>query len=156
MVVDCDVALIVGRELLGYPKKLGEIDWTLAGNSIHGVATRRGTELISMRGTLGAVVENAPPILGRPHRNVRTSLGVAIPTMIAFTPREEPIYVREAFLDVKIGGSERDPLHEMGFGRVLRSRLHRVNLKASPRGLPIPIRAVSPYWHLKQWLLRAH
>ncbi len=153
MIVDDDVALITGRELCGYPKKLGEIDWNHQGDRIHGVASRRGAELITMRGTLGARVASAPPMLGRPHRNVRASMGIAIPKLLAFTPKEVPIEVREADLTLQIGGSERDPLHEMGLGRVRRSLLHRVNLGG--RMPPVPLHAVSPLWHLKQWLFRA-
>jgi acetoacetate decarboxylase len=154
MLVDDDVALILGRELLGYPKKMGEIDWAIDGDNIRGIASRRGAELISMEGTLGERVTNPPPMLGRPHRNVRSSLGLALPKVLAFTPHETPIEVRHAKLSVKISGSERDPLSDLGFGRVLRSYLHRVNIAA--RGLPIPIRTVSPLWYMRQWLLRAH
>lgn len=154
MLVDDDVALIVGRELLGYPKKLGEIDWSLSGDGIHGVASRRGSTLITMRGTLGPPVVDAPKILGKPHRNVRASMGLAMPKLVAFTPSETPIEVREASLTLEIGASERDPLCEMGLGKVRRSLLHRVNLRGG--GIPVPVHAVSPYWYLTQLLLRGH
>ena len=154
MLVDDDVALIVGRELLGYPKKLGEFQWDHDGDRIHSVAHRRGHELISIEGTLGERIAAPPPILGRPHRNVRASSGIAIPKVIAFTPRERVIEVRHANVEVRIGGSERDPLHEMGFGKVLSARLHRVDLGA--RMLPIPVAAVSPFSFLRYLLLRSH
>lgn len=154
MLVDDDVALILGRELLGYPKKLGTIDFRIDGDRISGVASRRGTELVRMEGTLEGEVADPPPMLGRPHRNVRSSMGLAVPKVIAFTPRETPISVRRAKLDVTIGGSERDPLSELGFGRVREAYLHRVNLAASFP--PIPVAGVSPAWYLRQWLLRAH
>src|SRR5512140_1453834 len=66
MLVDDDVALITGRELLGYPKKLGEIAWKIDGDAISGVATRRGAELVRMKGTLREEIANPPPVLGRP------------------------------------------------------------------------------------------
>jgi acetoacetate decarboxylase len=162
MLVDDDVALVTGRELLGYPKKMGEIDWSLPvhpgganreGDRIHGVASRRGTVLIRQEGTLGGLVTGAPPVLGRPHRNVRTSMGLALPKMIAFTPEETPIAVREVDVKLSVNGSERDPLHEMGLGRVRRTLLYRVNLGG--KTLPIPIHAVPPVWNLKQLLLRS-
>src|SRR5688572_15965046 len=53
MLVDDDVALILGRELLGYPKKLGEFEWELDGDRISASVTRRGHKLVTMRGTLG-------------------------------------------------------------------------------------------------------
>ncbi len=154
MIVDDDVALILGRELLGYPKKMGEIDLHRDGDRISAVARRRGAELVRMEGTLGAHVVDPPPMLGRPHRNVRASLGLSVPKLIAFTPREQQIEVRRAALDVKVGGSERDPLHELGFGRIRSAHLHRVNLAANLP--PIPVSPVSPLWFMRQWLLRAH
>jgi acetoacetate decarboxylase len=154
MIVDDDVALILGRELLGYPKKLGAIDFTIEGDRVSAVASRRGAELVRMEGTLGERVASPPPMLGRPHRNVRSSLGLSMPKVIAFTPREEAIEVRRADVLVRIGGSERDPLSDLGFGRVLEAYLHRVKLGAT--FLPVPVSAVSPLWFLRQCLLRAH
>src|SRR5262249_15454352 len=116
MIVDDDVALIVGRELLGYPKKLGQIAFDLNGDKIRGGAGRGGPELLRREGPLGERVADPPPMLGRPHRNVRASMGPALPTILAFTPREAPIEVRRAELAVSVGSSERDPLAEMGFG----------------------------------------
>ena len=154
MLVDDDVALILGRELLGYPKKLGELAWQLDGNAIRATATRRGHTLLTMTGTLGEVLAAPPPILGRPHRNIRASIGIALPKLIAFSPKERVREVRAATLDVQITGSPRDPLHEMGFGRVRAARLHRVDLGGS--WPPLPIAAVSPLAYAKQLLLRSH
>jgi acetoacetate decarboxylase len=154
MIVDDDVALIVGRELLGYPKKLGTIELQIRGEEIRGIASRRGAELVRMEGTLGERVSDPPPMLGRPHRNIRSSLGLALPKVVAFTPKEEPIEVRRVDARVQIGSSERDPLGELGFGRVVSAYLHRVNLGA--RGVPLPCAPVSPIRFLRDWLLRAH
>jgi acetoacetate decarboxylase len=154
MIVDDDVALILGRELLGYPKKLGEISFEIDGDRIRGVAGRRGSELIRMEGRLGDRLADPPPMLGRPHRNVRSSMGLAIPKVLAFTPREHPLEVRRAELDIRFGSSERDPLSELGFGAVRAAYLHRVNLGAA--SLPLPCAPVSPVWALRHWLLRAH
>jgi acetoacetate decarboxylase len=154
MIVDDDVALILGRELLGYPKKIGQIAFDLKGDAIRGVAERRGTELLRMEGTLCERVADPPPMLGRPHRNLRTSIGLALPTIVAFTPREVPIEVRRAELTVRVGNSERDPLGEMGFGPVRASYLHRVKLGAS--GIPLPCALVSPLWALRTLLLRTY
>jgi acetoacetate decarboxylase len=152
MVVDDDVALILGRELLGYPKKLGVIELSIDGDRIRGVASRRGVELIRMTGTLHERIDDPPPFLGRPHRNVRSVLGVALPKIVAFTPREVPIEVRRAEVEIQIAGSERDPLSDLGFGRVLGARLHRVNLAAG--GVPLPCAGVSPLAFLDHALLR--
>jgi acetoacetate decarboxylase len=157
MIVDDDVALIVGRELLGYPKKLGEISWQHEGDRVEGVASRRGAALIQMRAVLGDIVRDAPPILGRPHRNVRASMGISVPWLLSFTPREAPIEVRRAQLDLQVGGSARDPLHELACGDVRAAYLHRVNL-GSPgvSSFPHPIGVASPRHYLRNLLLRTH
>jgi acetoacetate decarboxylase len=154
MLVDDDVALIVGRELLGYPKKLGEFGWHLDGEEISACASRRGHTLLTMTGTLGERIASPPPILGRPHRNIRASAGIALPKIIAFSPKERVCEVRGVALDMRIMGSPRDPLHEMGFGRVTAARLHRVDLGGSLP--PLPIAAVSPLAYAKHLLLRSH
>jgi len=154
MLVDDDVALIVGRELLGYPKKIGTISWTKTDDKISAVASRRDSVLLSMTGTLGDVVHEPPPMLGVPHRNVRASLGLAMPWIVAFTPKESVIEVRRAELDVQIGDSERDPLAELGIGRVLESRLHRVNLGRGT--LPRPVGVASPFAYARNLLTRIY
>jgi acetoacetate decarboxylase len=154
MLVDDDVALILGRELLGYPKKLGVIDVSFEGDRVSSSVSRRGAPLFEMEGTLGARVADPPPVLARPHRNVRGSLGLALPKVIAFTPRERVLEVRHAELMVRVTGSTRDPIGELGLGRVLASRLHRVDLGGALP--PVPVGLASPLWFLRQCLLRAH
>ncbi|PQP20831.1 acetoacetate decarboxylase family protein [Rhodococcus opacus] len=144
MIVDDDVALIIGRELLGYPKKLGQIDWTLTDTDIHAEAGRRGHTLLTMGGRLGAVIADPPPILARPHRNVVGLTGLFPSWLLAFTPRESVVEVRRIEdLTLQIRGSERDPLDQMGIGQVIEARLHRVDLPGV-RVPPIPIRPLTP------------
>jgi acetoacetate decarboxylase len=153
MIVDDDVALIAGRELLGYPKKLGSFTWSLDGDRIATTASRRDHVLITMTGTLGEPIGSPPLHLGRPHRNVRTSRGRAVPKIVAFTPRERVIEVRRADLEVRVTGSPRDPLHELGLGRTIAARLHRVDLGGT---LPLPFGIVSPLAVTRSLLIRSH
>ncbi|MFC5144671.1 acetoacetate decarboxylase family protein [Streptomyces aureoversilis] len=145
MILDDDVALILGRELLGCPKKLGEIDWHFEGATIQAEARRRGSTLITMGGVLGRRIDDPPPILGRPHRNAMGLIGAALPRIVGFTPGEHPLEVREVTaFELTVGGSERDPLDVMGLGPPLQARLHRVDLTTgSP---PIPLRPLSPLY----------
>lgn len=149
MILDDDVALILGRELLGYPKKLGEIDWHLDGHTIRAEASRRGHKLITMGGRLGEVITDPPPILGRPHRNVMGLQGLALPRVVGFTPGERPIEVRRVEdFELTIGGSERDPLDQMGLGPVVEARLHRVDLSVGVP--PVPLRPLTPLFTLSR------
>ncbi|MBF4997013.1 acetoacetate decarboxylase family protein [Nocardia sp. BSTN01] len=150
MILDDDVALILGRELLGYPKKLGTIDWNLTGTHIHAEAGRRGHPLLRMSGRLGENLTDPPPILGRPHRNVAGLAGLFPAWLMAFTPRERVIEVRRIDeFTLEFAGSERDPLDQMGIGRVVEARLHRVDLPGVwiP---PIPVRPLTPLFMLSR------
>jgi acetoacetate decarboxylase len=151
MILDDDRALILGRELLGYPKKLGEIAWNDDGQRIVAKASHRGSTLIEMDARLGAALHDAPPILGRPHRNIIGTLGPALPRMLRFTPKETPIEVRRVDMKLRFGGTANDPLHDMGLGEVVEARLHRVDLSI-PLRLPMAIPQVfDPLYLLRQF-----
>ncbi|MHA2395907.1 MAG: acetoacetate decarboxylase family protein, partial [Candidatus Thorarchaeota archaeon] len=56
--VDNDMAMIGGREIYGYPKKIAEsISVTRTGNEVHGVCIRRGVPIVEIKGTLTSVLE---------------------------------------------------------------------------------------------------
>lgn len=151
MILDDDRAMIIGRELLGYPKKIGEIDWQNNGTHIVTKATRRGVTLIEMTAELGDIIVNAPPILGLAHRNIAGGLGLAMPKEIRFTPVEHPIEVRQVKMQLKFYGHAHDPLHDMGLGRIVEARLHRVDLSSGCIP-PIPIpRLTTPLFLLRQF-----
>ncbi|MBJ9985720.1 acetoacetate decarboxylase family protein [Acinetobacter sp. S40] len=149
MILDDDRAMIIGRELLGYPKKMGEISWDNDGTRIISQASRRGTVLIEMEAQLGKPLHNAPPILGLPHRNISGCLGVGLPREIRFTPQEHPIEVRQVEMKLHFSGTENDPLHDMGLGRVVDARLHRVDLSG---GFIPPMQI--PRWRTPLFLMR--
>ncbi|KAF1027911.1 acetoacetate decarboxylase family protein [Acinetobacter sp.] len=151
MILDDDRAMIIGRELLGYPKKMGEILWENDDVHIHTKASRRGTVLIEMQAKLGEVITDAPPILGLPHRNITGGLGLSLPREVRFTPQEQSVEVRRVEMNLRFTGTVNDPLHEMGLGKVIEARLHRVNLSA---GLIPPIqipRLRTPLFLIRQF-----
>lgn len=136
MILDDDRALIMGREVLGYPKKLGEISWNNDGERILATASRRGTQLIRMQARLCETLTGAPSILGLPHRNIMGNLGLGLPREVRFTPKEHPIETRRVEMELEFTGTDCDPLQEMGLLRVAEARLHRVDLSS---GLLPPI-----------------
>jgi acetoacetate decarboxylase len=154
MILDDDRAMILGREMLGYPKKMGVINWAQQDGHIIASASRRGTTLIEMDATLGEIIHNAPPILGLPHRNISGNLGMSLPREVRFTPKEHPIEVRRVDLKLRFSGTAHDPLHDMGLGRVVDARLHRVDLSG---GLIPPLlipRLTNPLFLLRQFSTR--
>jgi acetoacetate decarboxylase len=65
MVVDDDVALILGREVFGYPKKLASIELRIELNKAHASVTRRGVQFLEIDAELSSPIENPQmPALG--------------------------------------------------------------------------------------------
>ncbi|MFT3842473.1 MAG: acetoacetate decarboxylase family protein [Myxococcaceae bacterium] len=154
MLVDDDIALINGREMLGYPKKIGEMVFELDGDQVRAEAHRRGSCIFKMRGELEGHDEKPPPMLGRPVRNVTGWVGATMQRLIAFHPKEEIIEARRVRLELEMHGSARDPIHELGFGKVLTAHWMRVNIGGRGLGFPMPLRPVSPLFWLKNFPLR--
>ena len=152
MVVDDDVALIAGRELLGYPKKLAErLELQIEGDEVHALCERRGARLVEMHAKLGAElpVADAPPMLGQRVMNVRAR------RLVTFKPRERMISARPATIELTLGSSERDPLADLGIdtSRVRDAFLLRTEALLSP--LPRDIRSAGIGFSLRAWPLRA-
>ena len=109
MVVTDDVALVVGRELLGYPKKLARVDFSFGagreGSEVTAEIERRGRVVLRLRGRVGERVDDAPPMLGRRALNVRGSLGWSTQRLVTFTPRERIVRRRWRSLRRSLLGS---------------------------------------------------
>jgi acetoacetate decarboxylase len=153
MLVDDDVALILGREILGCPKKMGEISLSIEEGTVRATVDRKGTRLIDISGGLGPEDPDAPPLFGRLAANVWGLVGLTLPKVIRFTPTEEIISARTAEVAVELRGSEHDPLEEMELGSVLEARLYRANFSAG-KGLPLPVLPVRPGYTFRNWALR--
>ncbi|MBI4515604.1 MAG: acetoacetate decarboxylase family protein [Deltaproteobacteria bacterium] len=50
--VTTDEALIPGREIAGFPKKIADVVWERDGNHFHGSATRWGKRILSLEGSI--------------------------------------------------------------------------------------------------------
>ncbi len=65
IVVDDDIALILGREIFGYPKKLAQISLERSGSRVVGKVSRRGVQFLEIRAELGeAIASPAVPAMG--------------------------------------------------------------------------------------------
>lgn len=62
MVVNDDTALIYGRELLGYPKKLADISFEESGVKVSASVIRRGIKVMSLEAERGAAETNPKPV----------------------------------------------------------------------------------------------
>ena len=70
MVVDDDTAMSLGRELLGFPKKMAEIDVEVGEASARAIVRRRGVDLLAIRADLGEPIAETK-VFPKPIVNVR-------------------------------------------------------------------------------------
>jgi len=108
IMVDDDTALILGREVLGYPKKMAEITWEETGDEIVGTVSRKGFELLRMEGRLGAEEPNPPAIFERRFVNALGSVAAGM-QLAEFTPAETFHSARMAEITLKLESSAWDP-----------------------------------------------
>jgi acetoacetate decarboxylase len=90
MPVTTDIAMIGGREVYGYPKKIAEsITLTKNGNEVHGKCVRNGFTIIEINGVMSDVTD--PPGESPPHFLIKSILDEK-----AVGARENPFLVRQA------------------------------------------------------------
>jgi acetoacetate decarboxylase len=128
MVVDDDTALILGRELLGFPKKLAEIELAESGERVVGTVRRRGTEIMRIEAALGSTEATPAPMFGRRMVN---AIGTPVTGMklVDLAPTEEVIHAsRLAEAKVALCSSERDPLGDLQAAPAATARYLRLDM----------------------------
>jgi len=151
MLVDDDTALIIGRDFLGCPKKIGIMNLSVENDKIYANVDRKGHRLITIEGQKG-LHENSPkPFFGQCFATVFGSvsicgLGMQFVTLMHGT--EEILDSYDANVRIEISGTERDPLHTLKPGRVLSARMLHVNF-GKPRNLPIHVLPVGPRFFIR-------
>lgn len=133
MVVDDDVALVLGREVLGFPKKMAEISLEVGKGRLRALVEREGTTLIDAAGVLGEPVAAPAPLLGGDVVNVWGPYmpyiaSAPLPRLLSLGIREEILSAVGVDLDVAVSGSVGDPLDELGLRSVRRATLYGTNM----------------------------
>lgn len=89
MVLNNDRALIIGRELLGLPKKLAEVSLHEHNGQWVGCVMRNGVELLRIEGKTGQAVSQPAPGLGQRMVGLRSLMNALVPGhLLLFHPRE--------------------------------------------------------------------
>ncbi|MBN2027511.1 MAG: acetoacetate decarboxylase family protein [Actinobacteria bacterium] len=155
MLVDDDAAMLLGRESLGYPKKMGEISLDAEGGRVKARVERKGTLLLDIAGEIGDEDPAPPPMFARNFFNVWGPVGLTFQKILYFSTQEEIIAAHRVSADVSLGSSETDPLHEPGWGKVVSAYLYRLDFGSTRTGkLPLPLLPVSPAFMYRHWNLR--
>lgn len=114
MIVNDDTAMIYGRELLGYPKKMAEIPFADDGNKIKTSLTRRGVEVLSIEAERVKKENHPAPVLQRKTFNIGGMWqSFTFNPIWLFKPREaiHESYSANAVLDIK--HSDYDPVRSL-------------------------------------------
>ncbi len=124
---DDDAAVATGRELWGYPKKLGHMTLEKKGSIIKGTASRRGEELIKIECDISKKISvDLPRLKVFPHLNIQTipkpdGPGIFSQRIIARDNSADCKLLSEELGEVKVElfSSETDPLGEFSPVNVL-------------------------------------
>ncbi len=124
---DNDAAVATGRELWGYPKKIGEMTLERSANIVRGTASRNGNKLIEIECDLSAKMDTELPRLKVfPHLNIHTipkaeGPGIFSQRIISRDNSADCTLISEELgkAKVKLSSGQTDPLGELNPIKVL-------------------------------------
>lgn len=157
MLVTGDTALVKGRDILGFPKKLGEIvlETNRTTREVTATVDRHGASLFAFHGTVAARSQNPPGVFGgewcnvwgvRPHLDLQGDL-VNMPRVLVQQINEAPIVVFDINLDqAKFGEGPDDPIGELGFGNVVAAQFYLIDVGQATDPAPISRDEVTLEW----------
>lgn len=174
MVVDDDSAMIMGREMLGFPKKLADIgiDRGEHGTITGATVTRHGFEVVSVSATPNGAPRRGGDLrvpFDRPIVNVWGGLDPLPKVLIRMDARQTVHSATEVELEVAFGEGERDPLHELGAREPRDARFVVADIGVPPDARPSgtirkflsiaadgtrPVGLVSPKWLWERYVYR--
>lgn len=155
MVVDDDTALILGREMLGFPKKMAEIRLDAREGGLVGTVSRRGTEVMRLEAAVFEAETDAQPMFSRRMVNVIGTLPTGL-RLIELAPSAEIIHsARRADARVTLASSDRDALAELQ--AVPTGRARSLHLSFGAMGGPPPqvVGDVDANWAAERFFPRA-
>jgi acetoacetate decarboxylase len=153
MVVDDDTAMIYGRELLGYPKKMAQFEFQELDGNIRATVTRRGAKVMDMEATRGKLQTPPSPVFDFKTFNAGAMGQFFIISPIwLFRPREviHESYAAEVKLILNI--SDSDPISRLVSGEPRNGRIVVMDIPGSKYNLPVGIAGVG--WFANTFYLR--
>ena len=158
MVVDDDTALILGRELLGFPKKIAEIQVDIRSQQPTGSVDRKGYRVLEVSGTAGQPIEGGA-VFPKPIVN---TIGLPLkPTELIEMGVEERFHSgKQVDLEVSVGQSDLDPLYRLEIQPTQKGMVLVDSFGAAGAAIPgrpqggLSGTAVSPDWLAKAYPFR--
>ena len=124
IIVDDDPAMILGREMLGFPKKTGIFVFDNKKEAITASVTRRGVTVMSMTAVSGARETSPQPVFGRKtfHYGGLGQLMSFSPVWM-FRPKEVIHESYKANIKLTLSDSENDPIARLVAGEPRNGRI---------------------------------
>jgi acetoacetate decarboxylase len=154
MIVDDDTALILGREMLGYPKKMGVFEFDEKEGTVHASVSRRGVRVITIEAKRGLPQNTKPPVFNIKTFNVG-AMGqlLVINPIWMFRPRE---VIHESYMaDIKLSlnSSGVDPISRLIAGEPRNGRIVVMDIPGdSPYMAPVGV--TGPLWFGRTFNMR--
>jgi acetoacetate decarboxylase len=153
MVVDDDTALILGREVLGYPKKMADIKYQETDSEVSARVTRRGVTVLSLVGRKGPPQNPAPPVFDIKTFNVSGPGQMYMIQPIWLFRAKEVIHESyQAEVEVTIRESAHDPIKALVSGNPVSGRLVVMDIVGSHYSFPVGV--AGPSWVMKTYWMR--
>ncbi len=153
MLVDDDTALAYGREMLGYPKKMGEFTFSEKDGRVHATVTRRNIRILSFMLELGPAQASPGPVFGIKTFNAGgPGQFFYINPIWLFKARERIRESYEARLSLSVTPSAYDPLAGLLSGEPYNARF--VVMDILEGGYFIPVGIAGPLWFSRVHTMR--
>jgi acetoacetate decarboxylase len=140
MVVNDDTAMIYGREILGYPKKMAEMNYSTDGKKIKADLSRRGVKILAVEAEKFSREERPEPVLGMKTFNIGGIFQIySMNPVILFRPNETILESYKASARLELRDSWFDPIKEIigNYRNPLDARIAKIHIYGSRFMLPV-------------------
>ncbi|OEC91452.1 acetoacetate decarboxylase family protein [Acinetobacter sp. YK3] len=130
MLVNDDTALIYGREIVAFPKKMADITYDDDGEVVHSTIHRRGINILDLKVKRKNRLDTPEPFWGRKMFNIGGffQFFAFLNVVWSLHGQEEILLAYEAEAELTLKGSEFDPISEIIIGQPLRTRIAKLNI----------------------------
>ena len=153
MLVDDDIAMAHGRELLGYPKKLGRFMFKEESLTIRAGVHRGGSELIRMDARLKEPEAQPEPVFDIKTMNVHSYGPLFFMHPIwAFRPKESILTSHAAAMEVTLNYTDADPVARYVDGLAPDGRVVTLDITGCRYLFPVGLAGL--FWFARTHMLR--
>lgn len=153
MLVDDDTALILGREMLGYPKKIGKFEFIVQDGNVKAAVARRGVRIMELEGKRGSPVDPRPAVFDLKTYHVG-AMGqfLSLNPVWLFRPKEVIHEYYSAEVKLSLNDSDFDPIKRLAAGEPYNGRIVIMDIPGD--GYMLPVGLAGPVWFGRTFNMR--